>query len=185
VCDELKIQSQNDKEKLAKAKDLVYLKGFYEGVMLVGSQKGKKVCDAKAAVREELMSSGLAIPYWEPESTVMSRSGDECVVAHLDQWYLLYGAEDWKQRVSKHIENPSTFNTYNPIALGEYKSTLGWLKEWAPCRQFGLGTKLPWDTEFVVESLSDSTIYMAYYAISLHLQVISFDFLFHIIYSYN
>jgi len=32
VCEELKIQSQNDREKLADAKDLVYLKGFYEGV---------------------------------------------------------------------------------------------------------------------------------------------------------
>ncbi|OQR81111.1 leucyl-tRNA synthetase, cytoplasmic [Achlya hypogyna] len=170
VCDELKIQSQNDKEKLAKAKELVYLKGFYEGVMIVGSQKGQKVCDAKAGCRQELLDAGLAIPYWEPESTVMSRTGDECVVAHLDQWYLLYGTEDWKQRVSKHIENPETFQTYNPIALGEYRSTLEWLKEWAPCRQFGLGTKLPWDTEFVIESLSDSTIYMAYYTIAHHLQ---------------
>lgn len=32
VCDELKIQSQNDREKLAEAKEKVYLKGFYEGV---------------------------------------------------------------------------------------------------------------------------------------------------------
>lgn len=32
VCDELKIQSQNDREKLAEAKERVYLKGFYEGV---------------------------------------------------------------------------------------------------------------------------------------------------------
>lgn len=32
LCDELKIQSQNDKEKLAEAKERVYLKGFYEGV---------------------------------------------------------------------------------------------------------------------------------------------------------
>ena len=32
VCEELKIQSQNDKDKLAIAKDKVYLKGFYEGV---------------------------------------------------------------------------------------------------------------------------------------------------------
>ena len=32
VCEELKIQSQNDREKLVEAKDRVYLKGFYEGV---------------------------------------------------------------------------------------------------------------------------------------------------------
>ncbi|KAF1332319.1 Leucine-trna ligase, partial [Globisporangium splendens] len=170
VCDDLKIVSQNDKEKLAKAKEMVYLKGFYEGVMLVGSQKGKKVCDAKPIARQELLDSGDAIPYWEPESLVMSRSGDECVVAHLDQWYLTYGAEDWKERVLKHVSDPKTFNAYNPIALGEYKATLGWLKEWAPCRQAGLGTKLPWDPQFVVESLSDSTIYMAYYTIAHHLQ---------------
>jgi leucyl-tRNA synthetase len=170
VCNDLKIVSQNDKDKLAKAKELVYLKGFYEGVLLVGSQKGQKVCDAKTIMRQELLDAGHGIPYWEPESLVMSRSGDECVVAHLDQWYLTYGAEDWKKRVMDHISDPKSFDAYNPVALGEYKSTLGWLKEWAPCRQSGLGTRLPWDPEFVVESLTDSTIYMAYYTIAHHLQ---------------
>jgi leucyl-tRNA synthetase len=32
VCEELKIQSQNDHVKLQEAKERVYLKGFYEGV---------------------------------------------------------------------------------------------------------------------------------------------------------
>lgn len=36
VVEEMKIASQNDKVKLTEAKDKVYLKGFYEGVMLVG-----------------------------------------------------------------------------------------------------------------------------------------------------
>lgn len=37
-------------------------------------------------------------------------------------------------------------------------------------RQFGLGTKLPWDPVWVIESLSDSTIYMAFYTIAHLLQ---------------
>ena len=48
--------------------------------------------------------------------------------------------------------------------------TLGWLKEWACSRLFGLGTQLPWDEKWVIESLSDSTIYMAYYTIAHKLQ---------------
>lgn len=36
LVEEFKVQSQKDKDKLNQAKDKVYLKGFYEGVMLVG-----------------------------------------------------------------------------------------------------------------------------------------------------
>lgn len=42
-CEEFKVKSQNDKAQLLLAKDKVYLKGFYDGVMLIGSQKGMKV----------------------------------------------------------------------------------------------------------------------------------------------
>lgn len=33
-------------------------------------------------------------------------------------------------------------------------------------RTYGLGTKLPWDEQWLIESLSDSTIYMAYYTVA-------------------
>ena len=32
-----------------------------------------------------------------------------------------------------------------------------------------LGTKLPWDHEWIIESLSDSVIYMAYYILAKYL----------------
>lgn len=32
ACDKLKVNSQNDKELLEKAKEMTYMKGFYEGV---------------------------------------------------------------------------------------------------------------------------------------------------------
>ncbi|CAE7736638.1 leuS, partial [Symbiodinium sp. KB8] len=169
LYERLGIKSQNDKEKLKQAKDEVYLKGFYEGVMLVGSAAGKTVQEAKPIVREEMIAAGQALKYFEPESEVISRSGDECTVAFVDQWYLKYGEEEWRERVLAHVEGDK-FNAYNPAALSMYQHTLGWLHEWACSRSFGLGTRVPWDPKYVIESLSDSTIYMAYYTVAHKLQ---------------
>lgn len=58
------------------------------------------------------------------------------------------------------------FNAYNEKNLTEFKETLDWLKKWACSRSTGLGTRLPWDKQWVIESLSDSTIYMAYYTVA-------------------
>ena len=43
MCEKLKVQSQNDGDKLGQAKEEVYLKGFYKGVMVIGPHKGKLV----------------------------------------------------------------------------------------------------------------------------------------------
>lgn len=174
ACDEFGVKSQNDKEKLKAAKDKVYLKGFYEGVLLVGTFAGRKVSEAKNLVREEMIREGKAAMYYEPEGRVVSRSGDECVVAFVDQWYLGYGEETWRGMVDRHIHS-SHFSAYSPQALTQFENTVGWLREWACSRSFGLGTRLPWDTQFVIESLSDSTIYMAYYTIAHLLQDGVFD----------
>lgn len=55
ACEEFKVNSMNDKEPLAKAKERVYLLGFYEGVMLVGDYKGLKVQDAKPLVKKDMI----------------------------------------------------------------------------------------------------------------------------------
>lgn len=43
-----------------------------------------KVNEAKNVVRKELIENNEADIYWEPESKVISRSGDECVVSYCD-----------------------------------------------------------------------------------------------------
>ena len=40
ACEELKVNSQNDKQKIEKVKEMTYLKGFYEGVRQ--SQQGSR-----------------------------------------------------------------------------------------------------------------------------------------------
>ena len=52
MCERLDIKSCKDTEKLKKAKDEVYLKGFYEGVMLVGECAGMKVSVSKYVAQE-------------------------------------------------------------------------------------------------------------------------------------
>jgi leucyl-tRNA synthetase len=167
VCIDLKIQSQNDKEKLAEAKRLTYLKGFTEGTMLVGAHAGSKVSDAKPLIRKLLEETNQAVSYSEPEKKVMSRSGDECVVALTDQWYLLYGEKEWKALAEECL---TSMELFNDEARHGFEHTLGWLNQWACSRSFGLGTRVPWDPQFLIESLSDSTIYMAFYTVAHILQ---------------
>ncbi|XP_047345994.1 leucine--tRNA ligase, cytoplasmic isoform X1 [Vespa velutina] len=167
LYDKLKIQSQNDKIKLLEAKEMVYLKGFYDGVLLVGEYKGKKIQDVKKQIQQVLVNNGSAVIYYEPEKTIISRSNDECVVALCDQWYLDYGEENWKKETLEALKN---LNVFHDEVRKNFIACLDWLHEYACSRTYGLGTKLPWDEKWLIESLSDSTIYMAYYTVAHLLQ---------------
>ncbi|CAD8104543.1 unnamed protein product [Paramecium primaurelia] len=168
ACDQFQIKSLKDKDLLQKAKEEVYKAGFYEGKMIIGKYKGMKVCDAKPLVRKDMIESGEALPYFEPENTVISRNGDECVVSYCDQWYITYDNQEWKERVKEHVKN--NFETYNAKVKQELLDAVDWIREWGLSRSFGLGTKVPWDKQYLIESLSDSTIYFAYYTVAHYLQ---------------
>merc|ERR1712000_694855 len=105
--------------------------------------------------------------YFEPASPVKSRSGDDCVVCLTDQWYIDYAQPEWKEQVKAHVETMDTFGEEMKLLLLQQVDRL---HEWGCSRSFGLGTKLPCDEQYVIESLSDSTIYMAYYTIAHLLQ---------------
>ena len=167
ICKDYGIQSQNEKGKLAEAKELIYRGGFYEGTMLVGEFAGMRVKEAKNLIKSKLLELGQAVIYSEPAMKVISRSGDECVVALTDQWYITYGEPEWKQLAKDCL---ASMNLYSNEARHSFEDTLNWLEQWACSRSYGLGTRLPWDEDFLIESLSDSTLYMAYYTVSHLLQ---------------
>lgn len=161
--EQFKIQSQNDRDKLVEAKELVYLKGFYDGVLLVGEFAGKKVQDVKKDLKAKLVELNQADTYYEPEKTIISRSGDVCVVALCNQWYLNYGEETWRKEATKNLDN---MELYHDEVRKNFEHCLDWLHEYACSRTYGLGTRLPWDDKWLIESLSDSTIYMSFYTVS-------------------
>lgn len=165
---QMKINSPKDTKQLEEAKDLAYKEGYYQGVLLVGEFAGKKVSEAKEKVQNVLEQRGEAFDYWEPEGLVMSRSGDECVVAKMDQWYLNYGADtQWRDQTLGWVKDG--FETYTSETKNGFEAVLNWLNRWACARTYGLGSQLPFDPHFLVESLSDSTIYMAYYTVAHYL----------------
>ena len=57
--------------------------------MIVGECKGQKVQTVKKTIQKLMVDNNEAVLYQEPEKTVMSRSGDRCIVALCDQWYVL------------------------------------------------------------------------------------------------
>lgn len=159
---EMKINSPKDATQLAAAKELAYKEGFYNGTMIIGKYKGEKVEVAKPKVKQDLVESGDAIVYNEPESLIMSRSGDSCIVSLEDQWYLDYGEENWKAQAMQCLDQMKTFHQETHNA---FEGVFDWLKNWALSRTYGLGTKIPWDDKYLVESLSDSTVYQSFYTI--------------------
>ncbi|KAF3574778.1 hypothetical protein F2Q69_00060569 [Brassica cretica] len=82
-------------------KRLTYLKGFTEGTMLIGEFAGRKVQEIKPIIKTKLVESGEAILYRQPENPVMSRSGDECVVALTDQWTLRQAIEEFSATATR------------------------------------------------------------------------------------
>lgn len=172
VVKQLNIKSQNDSVGLEKAKEMVYKDDFYSGVLTVGQHAGRSVQEAKTIIRDELIAIGSAFTYYEPEKMVISRSGDECVVALTDQWYIDYGEPEWRRQAERCLEQ---MNCYSEEVRHQFQSTLDWMRQWACSRSFGLGSRLPWDPTYLIESLSDSTIYMAYYCVAHVLHQGSYD----------
>lgn len=173
LCEERQVSNQHDASRLADIKHICYTKGFYEGTMARGPFAGRPIAECKQLCKELLQSRGDAFTYAEPESEVVARSGCACVVAKATQWFICYGEEEWKQRTELCLD--TYINTYHEETHNQFKRILDWFREWACSRTFGLGTRLPWDAEVLIESLSDSTIYNAYYTIDHFFQLGTLD----------
>lgn len=160
------IINQND-PKLESATAELYSLEFYNGVMNDNAEKfkGMKVSDAKEKIRDILLKSNdLTIFYELTNKPVYCRCGSLCYVKLLNnQWFLNYGNSSWKNLAYECL---GQMEIIPPEIILEFKNTFDWLKERACARKSGLGTLLPWDHEWIIESLSDSVVYMIYYLIA-------------------
>ena len=166
IINKFNIQDQTDTE-IEKATNELYSHEFYKGKMLqnTGKYGGMPVSEAKDKVKSEILMSGDADIMFELiNKPVRCRCGTRCVVKLLnDQWFLNYGDTKWKNLAHECVNN---MEIVPEEIRQEFNYVLDWLRERACARKTGLGTKLPWDQDWIIESLSDSVIYMAYYILA-------------------
>lgn len=163
------IKNQSDPE-LQIATNELYSLEFYNGKMLqnTGKLAGIYVSEAKDIIKRELIESGAADIMFElVDSSVRCRCGSGCVVKILkDQWFLNYANEQWKKLAHQCVEE---MDIVPEDMRQEFNYVIDWLRERACARKSGLGTRIPWDANWLIESLSDSVIYMAYYILAKYI----------------
>ena len=162
------IESSDDPGLKAATQEL-YNREFHGGRLLeaYGEFAGALIEDVRDRFRTHHAETGAFETLYDFTEEVICRCGGEVEVAHQDTWFLRYDDEDWKEKTHRAIAN---LDAIPENTREQFDHTVDWLNEWPCIRNYGLGTRLPWDDEFVIEPLSDSTIYMAYYTIAHRLR---------------
>jgi leucyl-tRNA synthetase len=172
IVERLGVQNQKDTEKLETATQEIYSSEFYNGIMMDFTEEfaGQKVEQAKDNVAKALIEEKRATIFYETSRKAFCRCGGEIIVAVLpDQYFLHYGNKKWKSKafdaLSKMVITPEKYRK-------SFERTFDWLDR-RPCvRKRGLGTEFPLTKGqgWIIESLSDSVIYMAFYTIIHHIR---------------
>ncbi|MDG7035677.1 MAG: leucine--tRNA ligase, partial [Nitrososphaerota archaeon] len=171
VIKRMKLRGQLD-EGAKEATKEIYSKEFRDGRMKsnCGEFAGMSVPDARAATIRKLKGDGLGASMFDLAEPVICRCTARCTVKVLsDQWFFRYSDTEWKDNVRRCL---SSMEILPESARPWFNEVISWLNDYPCARTSGLGTPLPWDKKWVIETLSDSTVYMAYYTFSHLIQAI-------------
>jgi len=153
--------------QLLEAKKEIYKAGFHTGKMNSNCQEfaGMPVETAKEKIRAMMLSTGEAVLFYDLSEEVICRCGGKVVIRKVpDQWFIDYAnplltSESKEQAKNMHIM-PQEYSQ-------NIDGVLDWFRERACVRQGNwLGTPFPFDEKWIIEAISDSTLYPAFYLIS-------------------
>ncbi|MGB7533614.1 MAG: leucine--tRNA ligase [Halobacteriota archaeon] len=174
ICEKMGIANQED-ERLEEATQIIYKDEFYRGVLneQCGDFAGIKIAAIKDEVKDWLKGKNIADVFYETSRKAVTRGGGKVIVAVLqDQWFIDYTPKWWKDLGHELVEGM----TFYPE---KYKAYMHDIIDWLalrPCaRKRGLGTRFPFEKDWIIESLSDSTIYMALYTIAHRVRQLPVD----------
>lgn len=167
MCTREGITSQNDADKLERAKKEIYKTEFHTGIMKdnCGPYAGMRVEEAKERVKQDLIASKNADVFHDLSEEVVCRCGKRIIIKRIDdQWFIRYSDDALTKTAKAHA---ATMNVFPHEYYENLPGALDWYGDRA-CTRLGkwIGSRLPQDEKWIVEPISDSTLYPLYYIIS-------------------
>lgn len=167
ICEDMGIQSLNQKEDLEKAIEVVNRTELSEGRMNQhsGSLAGFRVAEARAVAARELARGNPVPVMYQLSEKVICRCGREVMIRRIpDQWFINYAQPELKEKSKQHM---AQMRILPPSFARNMAKIIDWFRE-RPCARKGrwLGTPMPLDPHWIIEPISDSTLYPAFYTIS-------------------
>ncbi len=166
ICEEKGIEDSKD-PKLEEATKQIYKKGFHSGKMNENCKEYSEmpVEKAKEKVKEKMLRKNQADILRDLSEEVICRCGEKVNIKRItDQWFIDYGDKELTRKTKEHAREMDI----KPDKYHEnMQETLDWFDKRAATRKGNwLGTTLPWDEEWIIEPIADSTLYPAFYIIS-------------------
>lgn len=147
-----------------------YREESHFGKMIIEGYAGMGEQEARKKVKEMLEAKKMAFEIYTltNETEVLCRCGYAVVVKVVDnQWFINYGNKEWKEQVKTAFKDVAILPEQTRNAMA---AAIDWIDLRAVARAQGLGTRFPLDKDKIIESLSDSTMYMAFYTVSDHIR---------------
>jgi len=159
---------------LEAATKLQYKEESHYAKMIQKGYEGMSEPDARDKITGELLAADKAFDiYALANNPVYCRCGYNVVVKVVDnQWFLNYGNPEWKKLAKECFAKMTILPEKSRRA---FEAAIDWIDLRAVARSQGLGTRFPLDRDYIIESLSDSTIYMAFYTISNLIRDVQLD----------
>lgn len=167
ACKKFGVKSQADKQALDLATDEVYADEFHGGEMLpnCGPMSGHPVRQAKEETVAMLKAHGSYELFQDFNKNVVCRCGQPVYLRRIpDQWFIRYSDKELTRKAQAHASQMT-------VLPAEYQrdmpAVLDWFQDRACIRRGSwLGTEFPFKEEWIIEPISDSTFYPAYYIVS-------------------
>ncbi len=166
-------KAKGGEDMLGQATKLQYKEESHHGRMTAKGYEGMSTAQARAKITADMVAVGNAMEmYVMANSPVYCRCGYAIVINVVDQWFLNYGDKGWKELAKKAYSEMTVLPEKSRKA---FESAIDWIDLRAVARSQGLGTKFPLEPDKIIESLSDSTIYMSFYTVSAMLRAVPVD----------